>query len=152
MKDDISFAWGRLPLLPLVQAGVVGSVEVPLYIPEDEVSPAAFLKKATAFGMGGWWIGGTHMKPNPGFMRELVAKVPKDSKIILGCQKGLRYQSLISSPPQSLKSASIVTTEQTLYEIQSCMSGFSGGQIVFFGWSIQEALVYIWKENFQQAL
>ena len=73
-----------------MKAGVVGSVEVPLYIPEDEVSPAAFLKKATAFGMGGWWIGGTHMKPNPGFMRDLVAKVPKDSKIILGCQKGLR--------------------------------------------------------------
>lgn len=65
-------------------------MEVPLYIPEDEVSPGAFLKKATAFGMGGWWIGGTHMKPNPGFMREVVAKVPKDSKIILGCQKGLR--------------------------------------------------------------
>lgn len=63
---------------------------MPLYVPEDEVSFAALLKKATAFGMGGWWIGGTHMKPNPNFMRDIMAKVPRDAKIILGCQKGLR--------------------------------------------------------------
>lgn len=72
------------------KAGVEGAVEVPLYIAEDEVSPGAFLKNATAFGMGGWWIGGQHMKPNPSFMRDIAAKVPKDAKIILGCQKGLR--------------------------------------------------------------
>ena len=68
----------------------MGSVEVPLYIPEDEVSSAAFLKKATAFGMGGWWIGGTHMKPNPSFMLDVTRRIPKDAKVIVGCQKGLR--------------------------------------------------------------
>jgi hypothetical protein len=76
-------------------------VEVPLYIAEDEVSPGAFLKNATAFGMGGWWIGGQHMKPNPSFMRDIAAKVPKDAKIILGCQKGLRS---LPPPPSPLGS------------------------------------------------
>jgi rhodanese-related sulfurtransferase len=85
--------WTVLDVRPpteVAKAGVEGAVEVPLYIPEDEVSPGAFLKNATAFGMGGWWIGGGHMKPNPNFMRDIVAKVPKDAKIVLGCQKGLR--------------------------------------------------------------
>lgn len=88
---------------------MVGSVEVPLYVPEDEVSPAAFLKKATAFGMGGWWIGGTHMKPNPGFMRDVVARVPKESKIILGCQKGLRCYNLPPSQPSNEHAELVVT-------------------------------------------
>lgn len=74
----------------MVQAGVVGAVEVPLYVPEEKLTPAALLKNATAFGMGGWWIGGTHLNPNPNFMREIFQKVPRDAKIVLGCQKGLR--------------------------------------------------------------
>ena len=57
---------------------------------EDELSPNAFLKKASAFGMGGWWLGGTHMKPNLAFLREVEQKIPKDSRVIVACQKGLR--------------------------------------------------------------
>lgn len=46
--------------------------------------------QASAFGMGGWWLGGKHMKPYPTFLEEVEAKVPKDASIIVACQKGLR--------------------------------------------------------------
>lgn len=44
----------------------------------------------SAFGMGGWWLGTTHMEPNVDFLKEVQAKVPKDAKVIVLCQKGLR--------------------------------------------------------------
>jgi rhodanese-related sulfurtransferase len=40
--------------------------------------------------MGGWWLGGAHMKPNPQFMAEVQASVPKDTPVVVACQKGLR--------------------------------------------------------------
>ena len=73
-----------------VQAAVDGAVNIPIFEVEDELSFNAFLKKASAFGMGGWWLGGTHMKPNMGFLREVEQKIPKDSRVIVACQKGLR--------------------------------------------------------------
>ena len=66
-------------------------MEAPIYVPEDEVSPGAFLKKLSALGLGGWWLGGTHMKPNKEFMKEVTSKIPKDAKVVVTCQKGLRY-------------------------------------------------------------
>ena len=78
-----------MPSLP-VQAAVDGAVNIPIFVVEDELSFNAFLKKASAFGMGGWWLGGTHMKPNMGFLREVEQKIPKDSRVIVACQKGLR--------------------------------------------------------------
>jgi hypothetical protein len=41
--------------------------------------------------MGGWWLGGSHMKPNPNFLNQVLEKIPKDSKgVVVVCQKGLR--------------------------------------------------------------
>lgn len=40
--------------------------------------------------MGGWWLGGTHMKPNTQFLAEVQASVPKDASVVVACQKGLR--------------------------------------------------------------
>ena len=48
------------------------------------------IKQSTAFGMGGWWLGGRHMVSNKKFMEEVEAQVPKDAKVIVCCQKGLR--------------------------------------------------------------
>lgn len=48
------------------------------------------LTQASNFGMGGWWLGGAHMKPNPQFMAEVQASVPKDTPVVVACQKGLR--------------------------------------------------------------
>lgn len=41
-----------------------GSVHVPLFEVDDDMSPSGLLKQMSAFGMGGWWLGGQHMKPN----------------------------------------------------------------------------------------
>eukprot|EP00884_Botryococcus_braunii_P010228 jgi/Botrbrau1/19206/Bobra.0077s0108.2 len=73
-----------------VQAGVDGAVHVPLYMQESWDGLDKVIKHSTAIGMGGWWLGGVHMIPNTSFMAEVQARIPKDAKIIVACQKGLR--------------------------------------------------------------
>ncbi|KAL4425370.1 hypothetical protein ABPG75_009386 [Micractinium tetrahymenae] len=85
--------WVLLDVRPpneVANAKLVGAVEVPLFVPDDEISVANFLKQYANFGMGGWWLGGSHMKPNVAFMSEVQASIPKDAKVIVACQKGLR--------------------------------------------------------------
>jgi hypothetical protein len=72
------------------QAGVQGATEVPVYVVDEDMSPALLLKKASNLGLGGWWLGGTHMKPNKGFIGAVQQQVPKDAQLIVSCQKGLR--------------------------------------------------------------
>ena len=73
-----------------MQASVEKAVEVPLFVPDTSMSVPSLLKQMSAFGMGGWWLGGTHMVPNEKFIADVQAKVPKDAKVIIACQKGLR--------------------------------------------------------------
>lgn len=54
---------------------VTDAVEVPLFVPDTSLDPSSLLKQMSAFGLGGWWLGGTHMKPNDSFMSEVQAKV-----------------------------------------------------------------------------
>lgn len=54
---------------------------MPIFIEEPSNDVESLLKKASAFGMGGWWLGGTHMKPNQDFLRTVQQKVPKDAKV-----------------------------------------------------------------------
>ncbi len=70
--------------------GVKDAIEVPLFEVDDSMDIGSLLKQMSAFGMGGWWDGGSHMKANAQFMAQVQAKVPKDSKVIVTCQKGLR--------------------------------------------------------------
>jgi hypothetical protein len=70
---------------------VDGAVEVPIYIPETQWTPLNVLKQLSNFGLGGWWLGGSHMIPNERFLAEVQSKVPKDAKVIVACQKGLRW-------------------------------------------------------------
>jgi hypothetical protein len=44
---------------------------VPLFVPDTATDAAAFIKKATDFAMGSWWLGGTHYVPNDGFLAEV---------------------------------------------------------------------------------
>jgi len=73
-----------------MQAAVDGAIEVPIYIPETRWSPINVLKQLSNFGLGGWWLGGSHMIPNQTFMQDVRGKVPQDAKVIVACQKGLR--------------------------------------------------------------
>ena len=68
-----------------------GAVAVPIFVPDDELTPGSLIKNATAFGMGGWWLGGSHMKPNQSFLADVQSQIPKDAKVIVACQKGLRW-------------------------------------------------------------
>ena len=67
-----------------------GSVNVPLFIDDDDRSFSGLLKQAAAYGTGGWWLGGGHMKSNPTFIGDVQAKIPKDKPVLVACQKGLR--------------------------------------------------------------
>ena len=90
----IADGWVLLDVRPpqeIEKAQLLNAVEVPLFIVEDDSSIGTLIKQATALGMGGWWLGGAHMKANPNFLNEVQAKIPKDAKgVIVVCQKGLR--------------------------------------------------------------
>ena len=73
-----------------MQAKLAGAEEVPLFVRDDDVSPMGLAKKASALSMGGWWLGGTHMIANERFMPQVQSKIPRNSKVIVACQKGLR--------------------------------------------------------------
>jgi rhodanese-related sulfurtransferase len=73
------------------KAQLLNATEVPLFTIDDEVSISNLIKQAAALGMGGWWLGGFHMKLNPNFLNTVLEKIPKDSKgVVVVCQKGLR--------------------------------------------------------------
>lgn len=71
-------------------AAIENAVEVPIFLPDTSLNPGSLLKQMSAFGMGGWWMGGTHMEPNKNFLQDVLKKIPKDAKLIVVCQKGLR--------------------------------------------------------------
>lgn len=85
--------WYLLDVRPpseVARAAVKGAVCAPLYVPESFDSLPNLMKHASWFGMGGWWLGGVHMKPNPDFMAAVRSAVPEDAKLVVACQKGLR--------------------------------------------------------------
>jgi rhodanese-related sulfurtransferase len=85
--------WVILDVRPpseVAKAGVAGAVTVPVYVEEAFDSLPNLMKHASWFGMGGWWLGGVHMKPNPDFLRGVEAAVPKSARVVVACQKGLR--------------------------------------------------------------
>ncbi len=77
-----------------MQAQLDGVEEVPLFERDPDMSPYGLAKKASALSMGGWWLGGSHMRSNTKFMPQVQAKIPRNSKVIVACQKGLRYSNL----------------------------------------------------------
>jgi rhodanese-related sulfurtransferase len=90
----VADGWVLLDTRPpneIEKAQLLNAIEVPLFVVDDETSINNLIKQATALGMGGWWLGGSHMKRNENFLNEVQAKIPKDSKgVVVVCQKGLR--------------------------------------------------------------
>ncbi|KAK9823713.1 hypothetical protein WJX72_004845 [[Myrmecia] bisecta] len=89
MKDG----WVLLDVRPETEykkASVPGAIAIPIFVPEDEVSIGNLLKQFAVLSMGGWWLGGSHMKLNQRFLADVQAAIPKDAKVIVACQKGLR--------------------------------------------------------------
>lgn len=89
-------SWVLLDVRPpneVSKVAIDGAVAVPLYLPETRNDPASLLKRASTWGTGGWWLGGTHMVPNTAFLDEVRARIPVDSNVVVGCQRGLRSLS-----------------------------------------------------------
>uniref|UniRef100_A0ACD5XJR0 Uncharacterized protein n=1 Tax=Avena sativa TaxID=4498 RepID=A0ACD5XJR0_AVESA len=82
---DIRPAWeyGR--------AAVRGSVHVPLFISDDDMSPVTLLKKWVHLGYIGLWTGQSFTKMNDRFLDDVSAAVSgKDAKLLVACGEGLR--------------------------------------------------------------
>mmetsp|Transcript_32728 Transcript_32728/g.92835 ORF Transcript_32728/g.92835 Transcript_32728/m.92835 type:complete len:271 (+) Transcript_32728:127-939(+) len=93
IKGLMESGWTVLDVRPQEEVevvGIKGAVTVPLFEVDDGMDPASLLKQMSAFGMGGWWEGGAHMKPNASFLADVQSKIPKDAKVLVTCQKGLR--------------------------------------------------------------
>jgi hypothetical protein len=78
LKAYVEDGWTVLDVRPpneTRKVHVSASVEVPLFVPDTSMDPSSLLKQMSAFGMGGWWLGGTHMKPNANFLPDVQSKV-----------------------------------------------------------------------------
>lgn len=47
------------------------AVQVPLFVPDESNDLPTFIKKATDFAMGSWWLGGTHYVANNDFLAQV---------------------------------------------------------------------------------
>lgn len=94
----VADGWIVLDVRPpneLNKAPLQNAVEIPLFVPDESATVSTLIKKSTAFGMGGWWLGGTHMIPNTEFLSAVQASIPdkESAKVLVVCQKGLRSLS-----------------------------------------------------------
>jgi hypothetical protein len=64
------------PESEISKARILGATTVPLFLPDNMFgNPMSFLNGWMFNGMGGWWLGGSHMVVNPNFVKDVMAKV-----------------------------------------------------------------------------
>ncbi|XP_026661562.1 rhodanese-like domain-containing protein 11, chloroplastic isoform X2 [Phoenix dactylifera] len=73
------------------KAWVKGSTWIPIFDVDSSVDMQTLAKKITNFVMGGWWSGSPMLAFDKGFIGKVEEKFPKDSDIIVACQKGLSW-------------------------------------------------------------
>ncbi|CAL1405312.1 unnamed protein product [Linum trigynum] len=72
------------------KAWVKGSSWIPIFEVDSELDIGAVSRNITNFVMGGWWSGMPTLSYNNQFLTRVEEKFPKDTDIIVACQKGLR--------------------------------------------------------------
>ncbi|XP_030531147.2 rhodanese-like domain-containing protein 11, chloroplastic isoform X1 [Rhodamnia argentea] len=72
------------------KAWVKGSTWIPIFDDNSGFDPGTLSRKMTSFVMGGWWSGAPTLSYNKQFLPSIEEKFPKDSDLIVACQKGLR--------------------------------------------------------------
>ncbi|XP_073008058.1 rhodanese-like domain-containing protein 11, chloroplastic [Typha latifolia] len=72
------------------KAWVKGSAWIPIFDIDNPADFGALSKKITSFVMGGWWSGSPTLAYDKTFISKVEEKFPKDTDIIVTCQKGLR--------------------------------------------------------------
>ncbi|CAN6446951.1 unnamed protein product [Victoria cruziana] len=72
------------------KAWVKGSTWIPLFDMDDKIDVGTLSRRMTNFMMGGWWSGAPTLTYQTGFIEKVEEKFPKDTDLIVACQKGLR--------------------------------------------------------------
>lgn len=72
------------------KAWVKGSTWIPIFEVDNRLDPGTVSRKVTSFVMGGWWSGTPTLSYDSQFLSKVEEKFPKDTDLIVACQKGLR--------------------------------------------------------------
>ncbi|KAH9720524.1 Rhodanese-like domain-containing protein 11 [Citrus sinensis] len=113
---------------------IKGSIWIPIFDIDDTFDAGSLPPKVTNFVMGGWWSGVPTLSYNKQFLSKVEEKLPKDTDLIVACQKGLRNlfwvqggleaaeeEDLVREGPQPLKFAGIGGLSEFLgYTSQLC--------------------------------
>lgn len=72
------------------KAWVKGSTWIPIFEVDSGFDAGALSRKISSFMMGGWWSGVPTLSYDRKFLSKVQEKFPKDTDLIVACQKGLR--------------------------------------------------------------
>ncbi|XP_071689483.1 rhodanese-like domain-containing protein 11, chloroplastic [Rutidosis leptorrhynchoides] len=72
------------------KAWVKGSTWIPIFDVDNRLDAGSLSRKVTSYMMGGWWSGVPTLSYDNQFIPKVVEKFPKDTDLIVACQKGLR--------------------------------------------------------------
>ncbi|EYU22207.1 hypothetical protein ABFS82_09G011700 [Erythranthe guttata] len=72
------------------KAWVKGSTWIPVFDVDENLDAGTLSRKVTGFIMGGWWSGIPTLSYYRQFLSKVEEKFPKDTDLIVACQKGLR--------------------------------------------------------------
>ncbi|KAI9173853.1 hypothetical protein LWI28_007581 [Acer negundo] len=72
------------------KAWVKGSTWIPIFDVDDKFDAGTLSRKVTNLVMGGWWSGMPSLSYDRQFLSKVEEKLPKDTDLIVACQKGLR--------------------------------------------------------------
>ncbi|KAK6940417.1 Rhodanese-like domain [Dillenia turbinata] len=78
------------PSIERKKAWVKGSTWIPIFDVDNRLDAGLLSRKITNFVMGGWWSGASTLSYDNQFLSKVEEKFPKDTDIIVACQKGLR--------------------------------------------------------------
>ncbi|RDX81851.1 Rhodanese-like domain-containing protein 11, chloroplastic [Mucuna pruriens] len=72
------------------KAWVRASTWIPIFDVDNKLDFGTVPRKVTNFVMGGWWSGMPTLSYDSQFLAKVEEKFPKDSELVVACQKGLR--------------------------------------------------------------
>ncbi|MCL7043426.1 hypothetical protein MKW94_026154 [Papaver nudicaule] len=72
------------------KAWVKGSTWIPIFDVDSKLDAGTLSKKVTNFLLGGWWSGIPTLSYDNQFISRVQQQFPKDTDLIVACQKGLR--------------------------------------------------------------
>ncbi|KAG7954409.1 hypothetical protein I3843_11G015900 [Carya illinoinensis] len=78
------------PSIEHKKAWVKGSRWIPIFDVDTKLDVGTLSTKITSFMMGGWWSGMPTLSYNDQFLPKVQENYPKDTELIVACQKGLR--------------------------------------------------------------